>query len=397
MMITPKIRNSVALNCHPVGCGVALADQIAYIQQQPRFQGPKTALIIGGSTGFGLASRVALAFGAQTKTLNVSFEREATAKKTGTAGFWNNLYFQQAAKQAAIESFDLAGDAFTDAIKAETIALLKAQFPEGLDLLVYSIAAPRRIDPETQVTYDSQLKPIGRDVSGYTLNFTTDTLDSRCVQAATEDEIIATQKVMGGEDWQRWIDQLQAAGVLNHGFKTVAYSYLGPESTHAIYQHGTLGEAKKHLAHTATQLNEQLAPSAGEAAIVVDKAIVSRASAYIPMLNIYVATVFKVMAEHNVHESAIAHKYRFFREMLYGLNPVRDAQGFYRPDAWEMAPHIQAETSAILAQITPDNFQSLTFYQQLKQEFNMINGFDVPGVDYSQPVDLLALMNALQA
>ncbi|MGL4623731.1 MAG: enoyl-ACP reductase FabV [Culicoidibacterales bacterium] len=397
MIITPKIRNSVALNCHPLGCGAQVIEQINYTKQQPKFVGPKNALIIGGSTGFGLASRIALAFGADTNTLNVSFEREAGAKKTGTAGFWNNLYFQSEAKKSGLTSVDIQGDAFTDEIKTEVIATIQAQFPDGIDLLVYSVAAPRRTDPETGITYDSQLKPVGKAVEGYTLNFTTDELDYRSVEPASEEEITATIKVMGGEDWQRWIDQLQAAGVLNHGFKTIAYSYLGPEVTYAIYQKGALGTAKAHLAETATVLDQQLAPLSGEAAIVVDKAIVSRASAYIPMLNLYVATVFKVMENHGKQETTIAHKYRFFSDMLYGTHPEIDEQGFYRPDAWEMDPTIQAETNALLEQLTPENFKDITSYWELKHEFNMINGFDVPNVDYTTDVDLLALITELQA
>lgn len=397
MIITPKIRNSVALNCHPLGCGAQVQEQITFIQQQPNFNGPKTALIIGGSTGFGLASRIALAFGAQTQTLNVSFEREATAKKTGTAGFWNNLYFQHAAKAANIPAIDIQGDAFTDEIKAEVINSIQSHFPQGLDLLVYSVAAPRRTDPETGITYNSQLKPVGEAVTGYTLNFTSDELDYQTIEPATEAEIEATIKVMGGEDWQRWIDQLQAAGVLNKGFKTIAYSYLGPEVTYAIYQKGALGSAKAHLAQTAKHLNDQLQPLVGEAAIVVDKAIVSRASAYIPMLNLYVATVFKVMAAHGKQETTIAHKQRFFSEMLYGQKPEIDKQGFYRPDAWEMDPIIQAETNTLLNQLTPENFKDLTAYWELKREFNMINGFNVPGVDYTIDLDLLALITELQS
>lgn len=395
MIITPKIRNSVALNCHPIGCGTQVIDQIHTITQQPKFSGPKNALILGGSTGFGLASRIALAFGSDTQTLNVSFERPADAKKTGTAGFWNNLYFQAEARKFGLKAIDIQGDAFSDAIKSEVITSIREQFPDGLDLLVYSIAAPRRTDPETGITYDSQLKPIGAAVEGYTLNFTTDALDYRVIEPATSAEILATEKVMGGEDWQRWIDQLQSAGVLNPGFKTIAYSYLGPEITHAIYQKGALGNAKVHLAQTATQLQTQLAPLSGEAAIVVDKAIVSRASAYIPMLNLYVASVFKTMHAHNVHETPLAHKYRFFSEMLYGNNPTIDCNGWYRPDAWEMAPAIQAETANLMAQLTPENFKEITAYYELKHEFNMINGFDVASVDYNADIDLLALMNQL--
>lgn len=397
MIITPKIRNSVALNCHPLGCGAQVLEQIHYTKTQPKFQGPKNALVIGGSTGYGLASRIALAFGADTNTINVSFEREAGAKKTGTAGFWNNLYFQSEAKKSGLKTIDIQGDAFTDEIKAEVIATIQAQFPEGIDLLVYSVAAPRRTDPETGITYDSQLKPIGKAVEGYTLNFTTDELDYRSVEPATEEEIAATIKVMGGEDWQRWVDQLQAAGVLNPGFKTIAYSYLGPEVTYDIYQKGALGTAKAHLAETAKHLDEQLATLNGEAAIAVDKAIVSRASAYIPMLNLYVATVFKVMTAHDKQETTIAHKYRFFSEMLYGDTPEIDEQGFYRPDAWEMDPAIQAETNALLEQLTPENFKDITSYWELKHEFNMINGFDVPNVDYATDVDLLALIAELEA
>lgn len=395
MIITPKIRNSVALNCHPVGCGKLIDEQITYIQQQPTFIGPKNALIIGGSTGYGLATRIALAFGSQTSTINVSFERPADAKKTGTAGFWNNLYFKQAAKNAGIQAFDIQGDAFLDTTKQAVISCIRKHFPTGIDLLVYSVAAPRRIDPLTGITYDSQLKPIGSPVCGYTLNFTTDELDYREVEAATESEILATEKVMGGEDWQRWIDFLQTEKLLNKGFKTIAYSYLGPEVTHAIYQKGTLGHAKAHLAKTADILQNQLSQLNGEAAIVVDKAIVSRASAYIPMLNIYVATVFKVMQTNGKHETTIAHKYRFLSDMLYGKNKTIDAQRFYRPDAWELDPKIQSQTNELLTQLTPENFKNLTAYWQLKTEFYQINGFDVPGVDYTADVDINTLITTL--
>ncbi|QSX07809.1 trans-2-enoyl-CoA reductase family protein [Alkalibacter rhizosphaerae] len=389
LIIKPVIKSNICVRVHPIGCRENVKRQIDHVKKEGHFEGPKKALIVGGSSGYGLASRIALAFGAGTETVNVSFEIPPKgSSKTGTAGWWNNVYFQQFAKEAGLSCKDFVGDAFSKEMKDQVLTYLKEKVGK-IDLLVYSLASNRRTDPKDGVTYSSVLKSIGEEVRGYTIDINNLSLKEEVMETATEDEIQSTIKVMGGEDWQWWVELLDEAGLLADGFKTIAYTYLGSEATYAIYSDGTIGQAKKHLEMSAEKMTKELKEKYdGEALISSSKAIVTKASIYIPIFPVYGAVLYKVMKEMGTHEGEIEQKYRLFKDMIYGDKRITDVKGRIRPDNLEMEEDVQEEVARLMATVNNDNIQEKTDIKGFVEDFLRINGFCFDTVDYEADVDL---------
>lgn len=395
MIIKPIVNRVIARSAHPFGCQQMIKDQIAYIKSaSATTNGPKKVLILGASSGFGLASRIALAFGgSNADTIGVSFERGPSEKGVGTAGWYNNIFFRQEAEQAGLIAKNFVGDAFSAEIRAQVIDYIKSEFGGQLDLVVYSLATGVRPNPATGELWRSTIKTIGEPLSGLTINLETDTMEEMTVDTATESEIEATIKVMGGEDWASWIDFLADAGVLADGCKTLAYSYIGPESTYPIYHQGTLGQAKKHLHSTANELNTKLTALGGSAHIAVCKALVTKASVFIPAFSPYILALYRVMKDKDLHEGCIEQMQRLFSECVYNKKGIItvDEERLIRIDDRELNEEIQQEVSQLMLKINPDNFIQLGDYDGYKTEFMRLNGFDVPGIDYQADIDPEAL------
>ncbi len=386
MIIKPSVRGPLVLNAHPKGCEANVVAQIEYIKSQEKYLGPKNVLIIGGSAGYGLASKISLLFGAQANVLSVAFEQAPEGKRTGTAGFWNNLYCDFYAKQENLKSESLNLDCFVNASKQTTKEKLLEMGMDKIDLIIYSVASPRRTVESEDTVYTSSLKPIGKQINGKTVNFGKDSLDDLTLDGATEQEITSTIKVMGGEDWELWINFLSENNMLSDNFKTVNLSYIGSSITADIYKDGTIGAAKQDLSRAANQLNQKFGK--GHAAVAVNKAIISRASAVIPYLGLYVGALFKVMKEENTHESIIMHQHRLIAKMIYGSDSVIDEEGNYRPDSFELNETTQAKVIELMKQANEENFTSVVDYEGIKKDFLQINGFDFDNVDYEEDIDL---------
>ncbi|MFC1761350.1 enoyl-ACP reductase FabV [Planctomycetota bacterium] len=391
MIIEPAIRENICLNAHPVGCAVQVQEQVDYVKQRGPVSGPKRVLVIGASNGYGLAARIVSTFGTDADTIGLAFERGPRAKRTGSAGWYNNEAFQALAEAEGRGAWTLNGDAFTNEIKEQVRALIREHLGQ-LDLLVYSIAAPRRKDPVTEELYSSVIKPIGEPYTATTMDFQKGTIKSVTAAPATEAEIAHTVKVMGGEDWALWINTLQQAGVLAPGFQTLAFSYIGPESTKAIYRDGTIGKAKEDLEQTVVALNEQLTPLGGQAHIGVMKALVTRASAVIPAVPLYISLLYQVMKKKELHENCIMQLYRLYRDVLFtGREVPVDDQGRIRLDDWEMRPDVQQEVVELWQQVTNDNIAQLADIEGFRAEFLHHHGFGIPEVDYAQDVTLVTV------
>ncbi|MEM9424532.1 MAG: enoyl-ACP reductase FabV [Spirochaetota bacterium] len=392
MKIEPKILNNVCITTHPEGVVADVKRQIEYVRaQNPIQNGPKNVLVIGSSAGFGLASRIALGFGAGALTIGVAFEKEASAKRPGTPGFYCTAAFDALAAQEGLKSHSINGDAFSDEIKAEVIAAAQKLCPEGFDIVVYSLASPVRTDPQNGQTYRSVLKPIGGAFENQTVDFMSGKVSSIRVEPATAEEQEATVKVMGGEDWAIWLHTLQKAGLLAKGVKTVAYSYIGPDLTFPIYWNGTIGGAKAHLEKTAAELNQSLAAVAGSAYVSVNKALVTRASAVIPVVPLYVALLYKVMKAKGLHEECIEQMYRLFARRFYGSDWAVDEQGRIRIDDWEMRPDVQTEVARLWDKVNSENLGELSDIVGFRESYLRIHGFGLPGIDYEADVDPLAM------
>ena len=390
MIIHPQIQGCVARNCHPIGCRAAVAQQIAGVRAAGHFNGPKRVLVLGASSGFGLASRIALTFGAGADTVGVSFERGPSDKGLGSAGWYNNIWFRQAAEQEGRIAVNLIGDAFSDAMRQQAVETIRQQLRQ-VDLVVYSLASGIRVLADgTQVR--SVLKTTGQPFSGWGLDLEHDTLVQQSLAPASPEEIHDTVTVMGGEDWQLWLQALQQADCLAPGAQTVAYSYIGPESTYPIYRDGTIGYAKEHLHATAETINLQLAQLGGHAWVSVCKALVTKASAYIPVLPVYLGLLMGVMKERGVHEGCIEQMRRLFADKMYGpQGVVADGNRLIRMDDHELDPAVQAAVSALWSKVTPDNFQALGDFAGLKRDFMQLNGFELAEVDYGAPVNVASL------
>lgn len=382
-----KLKGNISLSVDPYGCRQEVLNEINYVKKQGPYKGPKKVLVLGGSSSYGLASRITTAFGSGADTICVSFEKgPRNATHLGTAGWYNNIYFRQFAEQEGLIAKNFIGDAFSQEIKDEVIEYIKTSFGGKIDLLVYSVASPRRTDPRNGVTYSSALKPIAHEVTGENVNLEKEALIEQTVEPATPEEIEGTIKVMGGDDWEWWVELLQEAGVLAEGFKTVLYSYIGPEMTHVFYHDGTLGRAKQDAEEAAGRINEKLQTLNGKALICVSKAVTTKASVVIPILPKYLITLFRVMTDNGTHETPIMHKDRVYRDMLYGEHPEYDAQGRLRPDSRELDPAVQRKVKEVYDQVTNDNFTTdLTGYAIFRKEFLNLNGFEVDGYE---PADI---------
>lgn len=386
MIIKPRVRGFMCVTTHPAGCAANVRQQIEYVQQRGPVTGPKKVLVIGASTGYGLASRITAAAGAGAATLGVFFEKEGTEDKPGSAGWYNSAAFHEWADTKGLYAKSINGDAFSDAIKQKTIDTIKADLGQ-VDLVIYSLASPRRQHPVTGVVHNSTLKPIGKDITMRGINTDKEVIQEMSVVAATEEEIANTVAVMGGEDWQMWIEALDRAGVLAPDAITTAYTYLGAELTWDIYWNGTIGAAKKDLDAKAKALHARLAPRGGKAHVAVLKAVVTQASSAIPVMPLYLALLFKVMKEAGTHEGCIEQVDLLFRESLYGSNPRFDADGRWRADYKELEPAIQQKVAALWDRITTENVNELSDFAGYKQGFLQLFGFEVPGVDYEADVN----------
>lgn len=404
MQIKPMIRNNICLNSHPKGCAKMVQNQIHYVRQHMAGLAgspgtPRLALVIGCSTGYGLASRIGAAFGYGAATVGISFEKAGSPTKPGTPGWYDNLAFDAEAAKAGLVAKTLDGDAFSNEMKDQAIAAIrevaaKAGLPAQVDLIVYSLASPVRIDPRDGVMYRSVIKPIGQTYSGKTMDMLTGKISIASAEPATDEEIAHTVKVMGGEDWELWIEALSAAGVLAPQARTLAYTYIGPELSWAIYKNGTIGKAKEHLEKTSHILNDRLAKTGGAAWVSVNKALVTRASAVIPIIPLYISTLFKVMKEKGLHEGCIEQLVRLYKDRLYtgtaAMDPGKvptDQERRIRIDDREMREDVQKETKARMEAITEENLFTLADVEGYKQDFLEAHGFDVAGVDYEADVD----------
>jgi len=386
MVIQPKVRGFLCTTTHPAGCFENVRRQVAHVQSKGEIpDGPKRVLVLGASTGYGLASRITAAFGSGASTLGVFFEKPGTDRKPGTAGWYNSAGFHQLAESAGLYAKSLNGDAFSDEMKQRVIEVIKQDLGQ-IDLVVYSLAAPRRTHPKTGEVFNSTLKPIGQPTTQKGVNTDKEAIQDFHLEPATQEEIDHTVAVMGGEDWEMWITALAEAGVLAEGAKTTAYTYIGEKITWDIYWHGTIGAAKQDLDKRVVGIREQLSALGGDARVSVLKAVVTQASAAIPAMPIYLAILFKVMKARGVHEGCIEQIERLFRERLYGDGEVDDA-GRLRVDQLELDPAVQAEVAGIWEQINTDNLRTLADFEGYRQEFLQLFGFGVEGVDYDADVD----------
>ncbi|ENC6707358.1 trans-2-enoyl-CoA reductase family protein [Vibrio harveyi] len=394
MQIEPLIQGVVARSAHPYGCRASIKEQINYVKQAPQIQnGPKRVLIIGASSGFGLAARIALTFGgAEADTIGVSFERGPSDKGVGSAGWYNNIYFKEEATHHGRTAVNIVGDAFSDSVRNQVIEAIETHFEGEVDLVIYSLATGVRPKAESDEFWRSVIKPIGESVTGASIMLENDQWIDSTLAPASEEEAEATIKVMGGEDWESWIDTLINSESVAKGCKTIAFSYMGPEVTHPIYLDGTLGRAKVDLHQTSHALNIKMANFGGGAYATVCKALVTKASVFIPALSPYLLALYRVMKEKGTHERCIEQMQRLFTTKLYDQEKVPvDGERLIRIDDLELDPQVQKEVSELLLQMNADNFKQVGDYAGFKDEFMKLNGFNFEGVDYSQDISMKAL------
>lgn len=387
MIIQPRTRGFICLTAHPDGALQSVKNQIEYVKSKGAIKkGPKKVLVIGASTGFGLSSRITAAFGSDAATVGVFFEKPASEGKMGTAGWYNSAAFEKEAHEAGLYAKSINGDAFSDDIKKQTIELIKKDLGQ-VDLVVYSLASPRRTHPKTGVAHSSVLKPIGNSYTNKTVDFHTGVVsDVTIAPVENEEDIPNTVAVMGGEDWKFWIEDLKAAGVLADGVQTVAYSYIGPELTFPIYRNGTIGQAKNDLEATVTVLNDLLKDLNGKSYVSVNKALVTQSSSAIPVVPLYISLLYKVMKAKGTHEGTIEQIQRLFADRLYTEdgNVALDEAGRIRIDDLEMADDVQAEVDKLWKEITTENLSDISDIAGYRKEFFNLFGFEVDGIDYEK-------------
>ncbi|MDU0353590.1 trans-2-enoyl-CoA reductase family protein [Paraglaciecola aquimarina] len=390
MIIKPKIRGFICTNAHPVGCAASVQQQIDYVKEQGEVANPpKNVLVLGSSTGYGLASRIVAAFGGGAKTLGVCFEKEPTERKTGTAGWYNTAGFHAKAEEAGLYAKTLNGDAFSNEMKQQVIETLKADMGK-VDLVIYSLASPRRTDPETGEVYKSTLKPVGQAYTTKTYDTDKNKVHDVSLEPASEEEIQNTIKVMGGEDWELWLDALDKADLLADNCKTTAYTYVGKELTWPIYGQATIGKAKEDLDRAAAAIVKTKASKHVQAYVSSLKALVTQASSAIPVMPLYISLIYKVMKEEGTHQGCIEQIYDLFNEKLNQAKPEVDENGRLYMNGKETNEATQAKIKALWDQVTQDNFHELSDYAGYHHDFLKLFGFDVPGVDYDADVDTLA-------
>ena len=386
MIIKPRVRGFMCITSHPIGCEANVKSQVDFVKSQSAIESPKRVLVIGSSTGYGLAARITAAFGGGASTLGIFFEKPGTERKSGTAGWYNSAAFHKFAKQDGLYAKSLNGDAFSDDVKERTIATIKEDLGQ-IDLVIYSLAAPRRQHPKTGEVFNSTLKPVGKDITMQGVNTDKEEIQEFSLEAANAQEIADTVAVMGGEDWAMWMDALGTAGVLAEGAKTTAFTYIGEKMTWDLYWDGTIGMAKKDLDTRVLSIREKLAVTGGDARVSVLKAVVTQASSAIPVMPLYLAILFKEMKLEGTHEGCIEQLYRLFTECLYNDSPRTDEEGRLRVDELEMLPEVQDRVAAVWAQITTENLAELTDFAGYKHEFLRLFGFQMEGVDYGAEVN----------
>ena len=387
MIIEPKMRGFICLTSHPKGCEQNVINQIEYVKSKGVINGPKKVLVIGASTGFGLASRITSAFGSNASTIGVFFEKPAQEGKPASPGWYNSVAFQDQAKKAGLYAKSINGDAFSTEVKQKTIDLIKADLGQ-VDLVIYSLASPVRTNPVTGVTHRSTLKPIGATFSNSTVDFHTGKVSTVSIEPANEEDIANTVAVMGGEDWSMWIDDMLKAGVLAEGATTVAYSYIGPALTEAVYRKGTIGRAKDDLEKTAFTITDKLKAVKGKAYVSVNKALVTQASSAIPVIPLYISLLYKVMKAKGIHEGCIEQIQRLYAQRLYaGKEVPTDEKGRIRIDDWEMRDDVQAEVAKLWGETTTENVFEISDLNGYKTDFLNLFGFSVGKVDYLADVN----------
>lgn len=384
MIIKPRIRGFVCVTAHPKGCAAKVDREIQVARAARTKGGPRNVLVIGASTGYGLSSRIAAAFAYDAATLGVFFERPSVNGKPASAGWYNSVAFENAAHQAGLYASSINGDAFSDEIKAETIARIREEMGQ-VDLVVYSLAAPRREDPDTGKVHKSVLKPIGAPYTNRSLNTDQGKVTEVTIEPATDEEIDDTVKVMGGEDWERWMQALDEAGVLAKDCRTLAYSYIGPELTWPVYANGTIGQAKKDVERAAEAITNQFDL---QAHVAVNKAVVTQASSAIPVVPLYISILFRIMKDKGTHETCIDQMVRLFEDRLYGPDLALDDQGRIRVDDWEMADDVQSAVARIWPEISTENLNELSDFAGYQQDFLELFGFGIEGVDYDEDVEV---------
>ena len=386
MIIEPKIRGFICTTAHPTGCAAHVKEQIEYVKQHPVANGPKRVLVIGSSSGYGLASRITAAFGAGAATIGVFFERPGTEKKPGTAGWYNAAAFDRYAHEAGLYAKSLNGDAFSHEAKQKAIELIREDLGQ-IDLVVYSLASPVRKMPDTGEVVRSALKPIGETFRANAIDTNRDIVTQAEIEPATEEEIEATVKVMGGQDWELWVNALSQAGVLAEGCQSVAYSYIGTDITWPIYWHGALGRAKQDLDRAAKAIDAKLRKREGRACVAMLKSVVTQASSAIPMMPLYLSIAMKVMKDHGLQEGCIEQIDRLFLTGLYGDGAAVDEESRLRMDDWELRDDIQDICRDLCPRVTTENLFDVTDYASYKSEFLKLFGFGLAGVDYQADVN----------
>ncbi len=395
MIIEPKTRGFICTTAHPKGCEQSVLNQIDYIKSKGKIESSKNVLVIGASTGFGLASRITSAFGSCSSTIGVFFEKPPSEGKTASAGWYNTAAFEKEAHKAGIYAKSINGDAFSNEIKQQTIELIQQDLGQ-IDLVVYSLASPVRTHPDTGVRYKSTLKPIGETFTDKTVDFHTGEVKEVSIEPCTEEDIENTVAVMGGEDWQMWIDQLKKANALSPNFKTIAYSYIGPKLTEAVYRKGTIGKAKDDLEKTAFAITDSLKDLNGKAYVSVNKALVTQSSSAIPVIPLYISLLYKVMKENGVQEGCIEQIQRLYAERLFLDEVPTDSKGRIRIDDWEMRDDIQEKVAQLWEQASTETLPSIGDLEGYKTEFFNLFGFHYDDVDYTAESNELVEVPGLQ-
>jgi len=396
MIIAPRTRGFICLTAHPTGCEQNVINQIKHVQSKGAINGPKKVLVIGASTGFGLASRISSAFGSDAATIGVFFDKPPAPGKTGSAGYYNTAAFEQHAAKAGLYAKSVNGDAFSNEIKRETLDLIKKDLGQ-VDMVIYSLASPVRTHPDTGVRYKSVLKPIGGVFSNKTVDFHTGNVSEVTINPAEGEDIPNTVAVMGGEDWKMWMDALKAENLLSEGATAVAYSYIGPSLTEAVYRKGTIGAAKDHLEATAFTISEDLKGLGGKAYVSVNKALVTQASSAIPVIPLYISLLYKVMKAQGTHEGCIEQIQRLFSERLFtGEAIALDEKGRIRIDDLEMDADVQAQVAALWKDASTETLPALGDLVGYSDDFFNLFGFKVPGVDYEKEVDEMVAIPSIQ-
>jgi enoyl-[acyl-carrier protein] reductase/trans-2-enoyl-CoA reductase (NAD+) len=387
MIIEPKMRGFICLTSHPDGCERNVLNQIEYVKSKGSINGPKNVLVIGASTGFGLASRITSAFGSNASTIGVFFEKAPSEGKTASPGWYNSVAFHKASEKAGIYAKSINGDAFSNDVKTRTIEMIKSDLGK-IDLVIYSLASPVRMHPVTGVLHRSALKPISDSFTNKTVDFHTGVVSNITIEPCAEEDIQNTIAVMGGEDWDMWMEALLEANVLSENATTIAYSYIGPMVTEAVYRKGTIGRAKDHLESTAFQITDKLKAINGNAYVSVNKALVTQASSAIPVIPLYISLLYKVMKEMNIHEGCIEQIQRLFAERVYtGAAIPLDEKGRIRVDDWEMREDVQAKVSKLWEEATTETFPQIGDLVGYKTDFLNLFGFGFSEIDYSKDVN----------